>query len=232
MSCYVATKRYKVSNLDLEHVRSVMQIINNNWDSFCVQGASRPMFDFDFFLDTGDSKPICYRQRVYCIHKQNIINTHIQILEENDWICDYESAWGSLLVLAPRPHQEGCTNINDIILRLCVSYRSLNGVTNIFEYPISRCSDNIEDFGDFSGRISFIDLDARSGYHQIRVCKIGQEKLAFFKPNSTKKTFKVMTFGPKNAPAFYTAMMQFLWDNQLLLFNETRYTISFDHSPT
>ena len=134
------------------------------------------MFDLKFCLDTGDSKSVCCRQPSYGIHERKIMNTHIQILEDNDWICDYEGSWGSLLLLAPIPHQEGCTDINDFVWSLCVSYHPFNGVTKSFEYHIPRCSNSIEDFGDFSGNIYFISLDARSGYHQIRVRKIGQEK--------------------------------------------------------
>ena len=54
----------------------------------------------------------------------------------------------------------------------------------------------------------FITLDARHGYHQIAVRLRDQEKLAFFTPDGLKKIFVVMPFGPKNAPAFYTAMMK------------------------
>ena len=134
--------------------------------------------------------------------------------------------------MAPKPHQEGCTDINDFVWRLCVSYRPLNGVTKSFEYPIPRCSGSIEDFGDFSGKFYFISLNARSGYHQIRVRKIDQEKLAFFRPDGKKETFKVMPFGPKNAPAFYTAMMQFLRGEWIMLFNETKHMFSLTDSPT
>ena len=38
--------------------QSVIKIIHDNWDSFCEQGADRPMIDFEFCLDTGDSKPV------------------------------------------------------------------------------------------------------------------------------------------------------------------------------
>ena len=40
-----------------------------------------------------------------------------------------------------------------------------------------------------------------------------------------------MPFGPKNAPAFYTAMMQILRDDWIALFNETRHSIVDEHSP-
>ena len=64
--------------------RSAIQIIHNNWDSFCAQGAAQPLFDFEFCLDTGDLKSVCYRKLVYGINERKIMNTHIQILEEND----------------------------------------------------------------------------------------------------------------------------------------------------
>ena len=73
------------------------------------------MSDFEFCLDTGDSKPIYCRQLVYGIHERNIMDTHIQILEMNDWICDCEGPWSSRLVLVPKPHQERCTDINEFI---------------------------------------------------------------------------------------------------------------------
>ena len=103
--------------------------------TFCEQGAARLIFDFDFCLDTGDSKSVCYRQPPYGIHERKIINAYIQILEDNDWIYDCEGTWGSLLLLAPKPYQEGCTDINDFVWHLGVIYRPLNGVTKSFEYP-------------------------------------------------------------------------------------------------
>ena len=116
--------------------QSVIKIIHDNWDSFCEQGVARPIFDFDFCLDTGDSKPVCYRQPSYGIHEREIMNAHIQIFEDSDWIFDCEGAWGFLLLLVPKPHQEECTDISDFVWHLCVSYHPLNGATKSFEYPI------------------------------------------------------------------------------------------------
>ena len=44
---------------------------------------------------------------------------------------------------------------------------------------IFRCADSIENFGNFSGRMYFISLDARFGHHQTRVRRRDQETLAF-----------------------------------------------------
>ena len=139
------------------------------------------MFDFELCIDTGDSKPVCCRYPSYGIHERKIMDKYIQILEANDWICDCEGPWGSLILLALKPYQEACTNIIDFLWRLCISYCPLNSVSRSFEFPTPRYAGSIEDFGDFSGRMYFISLDARSGYHQIRVRRRDQEKLAFLR---------------------------------------------------
>jgi hypothetical protein len=98
---------------------------------------------------------------------------------------------------------------------MCVSYRRLNSVTLPFEYPIPRCEDAIDDCGDSAGKLFFISLDARSGYHQVAVRACNQDKLAFFSPDNEKYASSVMPFGPHNAPGFYTCMMHVLsleWD--------------------
>ena len=133
---------------------------------------------------------------------------NIKTLLHNDWIEECGGSWGSMIVLAPKPHQEHVTNIDDFVWRMCVSYRKLNSITKPFEYPIPRCDDAVDCLGTCIGsKIHFISLDAKQGYHQVRVRNSDKEKLAFFSPDNKKYTFKVMPFGPTNAPAFYTAMM-------------------------
>ena len=144
------------------------------------------MLDFEFYLDTGESPPVCCRQPVYGIHKRKIMTAHIEVLEDNDQICDYVGHWGSFLVLSAKPHQEECNNTNDFIWCLCVSYHPLNNVTRSFEFHVPRCTDSIEDFGDSNVPIYFISLDARSRYHQVRVRRSDQEKLALFTPSGKK----------------------------------------------
>ena len=75
-----------------------------------------------------------------------------------------------------------------------------------------------------------ISMHDRNGYHQIRVRESGQEKLAL-PPSGIKKTFKVMPFGPKNTPVFYTTMVRTLWKERLLLFADTKHVIPFDTIP-
>ena len=54
-------KDFKIdSSIDTPIHQSVLSIIKGNWDFFCEQDASRPMFDFECCFDTCDSPPACY----------------------------------------------------------------------------------------------------------------------------------------------------------------------------
>ena len=78
---------------------------------------------------------------------------HVHILLDNAWIRLCYGPWGSCIVLAAKPHQEHIVDILDFIWRMCISYRCLNQVTLPFEYPIPRCNDAINNFGDLAGRL-------------------------------------------------------------------------------
>ena len=98
--------------------QSILTIIKDNWDHFYEEGFSQPMFDFRFCIDTCDFKSVCCRQPSYGIQERKIMDKHIHILETNDWSCDYEGYWGSLILLAPKPYQDPCTDINDSLAPL------------------------------------------------------------------------------------------------------------------
>ena len=141
-------------------------------------------------------------------------------LLRNKWIDRCEGPWGSMIVLAQKPHQENIINIADFIWRMCVSYRRLNTITKIFQFPIPRCDDAIIILDDGARSIWIISLGARQGYHQIAVRQSGHEKLAFFAPDDRKYTFNMMLFGSTNAPLFCTAMMKDMkdeWDKLFVL---------------
>lgn len=61
---------------------------------------------------------------------------HITALLNSNWIEECGGQWGSIIVLAPKPHQEHIINIKDFVWRMCVSYRPPNAVTKPFTYPI------------------------------------------------------------------------------------------------
>ena len=196
----------------------VRELIIKFWDCFCEEGARRPILGYEFAIDTGDSKPVCCRKPNYGPYESEIIMKSIMSLLKNDWIEECFGPWGSSIVLAAKPHQEHVIDIKDFVWRMCVSYRKLNSVTKPFQYPIPRCDDAITMMVVGDTVIWIITVDARQGYHQVSVRQVDREKLAFFAPNYKKYAFKVMPFGPTNAPPFYTCMMHQLRDEWEILF--------------
>ena len=197
-----------------EQRQQIIGIIKKHWDCFCKRGAKRTILGFEFGIDTGASPPVSCKIRQYGPHESKIMM--VQGLLDNDWIEETTGPWGSMIVLAPKPHQENVEDIDDFIWRMCVSYRGLNSVTRPFAYPIPRCDAAVDSIHLGPGKIFIITVDARQGYHQVKVREADREKLAFFGPDGKKYTYKVMPFGPMNAPAFYTFMMQHFreeWDS-------------------
>lgn len=107
-----------------------------------------------------------------------IIMKQIVDLLKNNWILECGGLWGSIILLATKPHQEEIDGICKSILRICVSYRGLNKVTKIYEYPIPCCDMVITIIELGSIIIYFVTVDAKQNYHQraVRVCDV--EKLA------------------------------------------------------
>jgi hypothetical protein len=223
------TKNFNISpDVDPAIRTAIVDIIESHWDCFYGAGVKFPILYFEFAIDTGASPPVCCKKPRYGPHESKIIMTHVDVLKGNGWIRRCFGPWGSSIVLAAKPHQEHITDILEFIWRLCVSYRRLNQVTLPFEYPIPRCDDAIDNFGDSAGRLYFIALDNKTGYHQIKVRECDQEKLAFFAPDDEKYCFGVMPFGPRNAPAFYTCMMRIFKSEWQALY-KSRYPADTAH---
>lgn len=112
-----------------------------------------------------------------------------------------DGPWLFKALLAPKPHQEHITCIKKFIWRYCVNYIPLNAITEPIAYPIPRCDAAVMlAFGD--GEWIWL-MDAPQGYHQLRVAKESQPKLAFQGPDAIKYTYAVMPFGPMNGPTIF-----------------------------
>ena len=138
------------------------------------------MLDSELCINIGNAKAIYYRQPKYAVHESKIMSKLISELENNNWIRDYAGPRGALLLLAAKPHQESCIDVDKFVWRMCVSYIPLNIITRSLEFPIPRCFDSIEDLGDSYRKLFFISFDVRSDYHQVPVREYDQEKLSFF----------------------------------------------------
>ncbi|WVZ76764.1 hypothetical protein U9M48_024706 [Paspalum notatum var. saurae] len=103
-------------------------------------------------------------------------------LLEKGFICKSTSPWASPVLL---------TEKKDGTLRMCVDYRGLNAVTL---------------FDQLKGACVFSKIDLRSGYYQLRIRPSDIPKTAFISRYGLYE-YTVMSFGLKNAPAFFMYMM-------------------------
>jgi hypothetical protein len=167
-------------------------------------------------IDTGNHQPVAVAKPRYGMHETPIMQHTIdQLLDMGFIIKDTTSPWGFKITLAPKPHQENVTEIENFVWRFCTSYILLNMITRPAEYPIPRCDDAVM-FG-FGLATHYILLDAFSGYHQIRLSEASVIKTAFYAPHGRKYMWVVMPFGLRNYPSVFIAMMhdlKELWSSE------------------
>ena len=94
---------------------TILRVIHDHWDAFDEKGVNRPVIGYEFCVDTGGSPPVCCRLPKYGIHESKLMTEQIQALDNNKWIRDCQGPWGSMILLAPKPHQEEVTSIDDFI---------------------------------------------------------------------------------------------------------------------
>ena len=145
--------------------QDVVAVIKKYWDCFVTVGAKRTILGYEFGIDTSGAKPVCCRKPSYGPYESKVIMSQLEDLLSNKWIEECGGPWGSMIVLAQKPHQEHVRHINDFVWRMCVSYRKLNSITKPFQFPIPRCDDAVMILGWGAGEIWIISLDARQGYH-------------------------------------------------------------------
>ena len=144
---------------------AILSNIKHNWDNFDEQGVSLPVLGYELCIDIGASPPVCCQLIQYGIYESKAMTDQIEALNNNKWIRDCKGAWGYMILIAPKSRQDDMVNIKDFVWRLCMNYCGLNRVTTSFMFPIPRCADSIEDFGDSNGIMFLITLGARQGYY-------------------------------------------------------------------
>ena len=95
--------------------------------------------------------------------------------------------------------------------RMCVDFTELNKACPKDSYPLPR----IDVLVDSTARYQLLSfMDAFSGYNQIRMHKVDQEKTSFVTSQGLF-CYKVMPFGLKNAGATYQRLMNKMFVQQI-----------------
>ena len=122
----------------------------------------------------------------------------LQELLNKGFIRPSVSPWG-----APMPFVKK----KDGTLRLCVDYRQLNKMIVKNKYLLPRIDDL---FDQLKGASVFLNIDLRSGYHQLRIKEADVNKTTF-RTRYEHYEFLVMPFGLTNALVAFMDLMNLVF---------------------
>jgi hypothetical protein len=114
---------------------------------------------------------------------------------------------------------------------MCIDYSKLNKATRKDHYPLPFIDEMLERLAKHS---FFCFLDGYSGYHQIPIHPVDQDKTTFTCPYGTFAYCR-MSFGLCNAPASFQRCMMAIFSDfienimEVFIDDFSVYSTSFDH---
>ena len=141
--------------------------------------------------------PIKHKNRVFSPEQNDLIDSEVNKLLEQDIVEKSNSNWSSRIVLSWEPRK--------MRYRMCIDYRAVNALS---VPPLAHPLPNIEEIlNQFKGNSFFHVLDLFQGYHQVALEEDSKPLTAF----STRKglfQYKRMPFGLNSCPTTYQALME------------------------
>lgn len=146
-----------------------------------------------------DSRPVNRPVFRYSPMEMTEIERQISELIEYGYIRPSSSAWGAPVLLVKKPHSSE--------LRMVIDYRALNAVTNTIASPLPPIDTLLT---MIAGAKLFSTLDLSKAYHQCKLVESDIPKTAFKTPFGHYE-YLTLSFGLKNAPSRFQAMMNNLF---------------------
>ena len=185
--------------LDRETQDQIAKVISRHLDAFAWSAADMPGIDPDFLCHRlamdPQVRPIRQRSRKFNEEKRQAIKDETQKLLLAGHIREIQyPEWLANVVLVKKSSGKW---------RMCVEFTDLNKACPKDSYPLPSIDVPVE---TASGCKLLSFLDAFSGYNQIKMHPMDEEKTAFMTEQSCY-CYKVMPLGLKNAGATYQRLM-------------------------
>ena len=147
--------------------------------------------------------PVRQKKRVFAPERDNAIKEEVQKLTMAKFIRKvYCSDWLANVVMAKKANGKW---------RMCVDFTNLNKAYPKESYPLPRIDQLVDSTAGYK-LLSFMDVF--SGYNQIRMDEVDQEKTSFI-TNPGLFCYKVMPFRLKNARVTYQRLVNHMFHPQI-----------------
>jgi transposase InsO family protein len=191
-----------MKNLGDNEKQQLIKEISEHIDVYSLSGENFKQTDIvehEINLES-DIKPFHQRLRVYSPPLQQIIDTEVNKMIQDNIIIKSNSPFASNLLLVRKPDLSSPGGIKN---RVCVNFIQLNKLTVKDRYPLPNQQDIFRQIGSAK---YFTTMDLMSGFWQIAIKPEHRHKTAFITTRGLYE-FLVMPFGLCNAPSTFQRMM-------------------------
>ena len=111
-----------MDHLTPDQGRRIRELLIKYYPVFADEGVVVPVKDYECVIDTGMNRPVSCRSVTYAPLETPLIKKDIAKLLRNKMIKQvFNGEWLSKGLLAPKPHQEDITDIEDFVWRMMQS---------------------------------------------------------------------------------------------------------------